>query len=31
MPIKVMKMSEQEDAGDVLNFTTPAERFRMLM
>lgn len=31
MPVKVMKMSEQEDAGDVLHFTTPAERFQMLM
>ncbi len=26
-----MKISEQEDAGDVLRFTTPAERFQMLM
>jgi len=31
MPVKVMKMSEQEDAGDVQHFTTPEERFRMVM
>lgn len=31
MPVRMMKMSEQEDAGDVLSFTTPAERFQMLM
>ena len=26
-----MKLAEQEDAGDVMNFTTPEERFRMVM
>ena len=31
MPVKVMKLSEQEDAGDVQHFTTPEERFRMVM
>ena len=31
MPVKMVKMSEQDDAGDVQHFTTPEERFRMVM